>query len=135
MSRDYQPAPRLTLDRHKLIQILGNLLSNARHALREQTQSARILTARIRTLAEGALAIEIEDSGIGIEAGVLARLFEFGFTTKKDGHGFGLHVSGILAKDLGGELSGHSDGRGRGARFSLRLPLAAADELATRKRA
>ena len=135
VSRDYQPVPRLTLDRHKLIQILGNLLSNARHALREQMQASRVLTARIRAPAEGSLTIEIEDSGIGIDAGVLRRLFEFGFTTKKDGHGFGLHVSGILAKDLSGELSGHSDGHGRGARFTLRLPLAAADELATRKRA
>ncbi len=135
VSRDYQPTPRLTLDRHKLIQILGNLLSNARHALRAQMQGPRVLTVSIRTLAMGSLTIEVEDSGIGIEAGVLRRLFEFGFTTKKDGHGFGLHVSGILAKDLGGELSGHSDGQGRGARFSLRLPLAAADELAARKRA
>ena len=117
------------------MQILGNLLSNARHALREQTEGSRILTARIRAPADGSLSIDVEDSGIGIEAGVLQRLFEFGFTTKKDGHGFGLHVSGILAKDLGGELSGHSDGQGRGARFSLRLPLAVADELATRKRA
>ncbi len=135
VNRDYQAVPGLTIDRHKLMQILGNLLSNARHALREQTEGARILTARIRAPADGSLSIDVEDSGIGIEAGVLKRLFEFGFTTKKDGHGFGLHVSGILAKDLGGELSGHSDGQGRGARFSLRLPLAAADEVATRKRA
>jgi two-component system sensor kinase FixL len=135
VNRDYQAVPGLTIDRHKLMQILGNLLSNARHALREQTAGSRILTARIRAPADGSLSIDVEDSGIGIEAGLLKRLFEFGFTTKKDGHGFGLHVSGILAKDLGGELSGHSDGQGRGARFSLRLPLAAADELATRKRA
>jgi NO-binding membrane sensor protein with MHYT domain/nitrogen-specific signal transduction histidine kinase len=135
VKRDYQAAPRLTLDRHKLIQIVGNLLSNARHALREQTQGRRILTVRIRTPAADSLTIDVEDSGIGIETDVLRRLFEFGFTTKKDGHGFGLHVSGILAKDLGGELSGHSDGQGRGARFSLRLPRAAADEQSTRKRA
>jgi NO-binding membrane sensor protein with MHYT domain len=135
VSRDYQLTPRLTLDRHKLIQILGNLLSNARHALREEMQRPRNLTVRIRTLEAGSLTIDVEDSGIGIEASALRRLFEFGFTTKKDGHGFGLHVSGILAKDLGGELSGHSEGLGRGARFSLCLPLAAADEPAARKRA
>jgi NO-binding membrane sensor protein with MHYT domain len=135
VSRDYQATPRLTLDRHKLIQILGNLLSNARHALREQLQGSRILTVRVYTLAAGSLTIDIEDSGVGIAAGSLRRLFEFGFTTKKDGHGFGLHVSGILAKELGGELIGHSDGRGCGARFSLRLPLAIAEEAAARKRA
>jgi C4-dicarboxylate-specific signal transduction histidine kinase len=135
VKRDYQLAPRLTLDRHKLIQILGNLLSNARHALSHQAQGRRILTVRIRALAPGSLAIDIEDSGIGIDVDGLRRLFEFGFTTKKEGHGFGLHASANLAKELGGALSGHSDGPSRGACFSLHLPLATAHELAPRKRA
>jgi NO-binding membrane sensor protein with MHYT domain/nitrogen-specific signal transduction histidine kinase len=135
IKRDYQLSPRLTLDRHKLIQILGNLLSNARHALSHQTQGPRVLTVRIRAPAPGSLAIDIEDSGIGIDPDALQRLFEFGFTTKKDGHGFGLHASANLAKELGGELSGQSDGPGRGACFSLRLPLTTAHELAPRKRA
>ena len=132
--RDYQFAPRLTLDRHKLIQILGNVLSNARHALRDQTRGQRMLTVRIRAMA-GSFAIDIEDSGIGIETAVLQRLFEFGFTTKKDGHGFGLHASANLAQELGGELSGHSNGPGRGARFSLRMPLSAVPEQLARRRA
>jgi signal transduction histidine kinase len=134
--REYEPVPRLTLDRHKLIQILGNLLSNARHALRDQPQGRRVLTMRIRTqAAPGWLVVEVEDSGIGIDSDALTQLFEFGFTTKTDGHGFGLHASAILAKDLGGDISGHSDGPGRGARFTLRLPLPAAHEVVERKRA
>jgi NO-binding membrane sensor protein with MHYT domain len=131
--REYEAAPPLTLDRHKLIQILGNLLSNARHALRDQPQ--RILTARIQASVPGSLAIEVEDSGLGIDAATLGRLFEFGFTTKSDGHGFGLHASANLAKELGGHIDVHSDGRGRGARFTLRLPLAAAQVTIERKRA
>jgi signal transduction histidine kinase len=133
IKREYAPVPRLTLDRHKLIQILGNLLSNARHALRDQPQ--RVLTIRIHTAAPGWLAIEVEDSGIGIDAATLARLFEFAFTTKTDGHGFGLHASANLAKELGGLINVHSDGRGRGARFTLRLSLAAAPEVLQRKSA
>jgi NO-binding membrane sensor protein with MHYT domain/signal transduction histidine kinase len=133
--RDYQFAPRLTLDRHKMIQILGNVLSNARHALRDQTQGQRMLTVRIRAVTPGSFAIDVEDSGIGIETAVLERLFEFGFTTKRDGHGFGLHASANLAKELGGELSGQSDGPGRGARFSLRVPLLAIPEQLARRRA
>jgi NO-binding membrane sensor protein with MHYT domain len=121
--RDYQGVPNLTLDRHKLIQILGNLLSNARHALRDLKEGSRVLTVRLRATSQS-FAIEIEDTGVGIAAEVLERLFEFGFTTKKDGHGFGLHASSNLAKELGGEISVHSDGPGRGARFALRLPLA-----------
>jgi signal transduction histidine kinase len=135
VTRDYQFAPRLTLDRHKLIQVLGNVLSNARHALRDQTQGRRILTVRIRAIAAGSFAIDVEDSGIGIETTVLQRLFEFGFTTKKDGHGFGLHASANLAKELGGELSGHSNGPGCGARFTLRIPFSAVPEQLARRRA
>jgi len=60
-------------------------------------------------------------------------LFEFGFTTKKDGHGFGLHASANLAKELGGEISVHSDGPGRGARFTLCLPLSESVEVRERK--
>jgi len=148
--REYQLVPHLTLDRHKLIQILGNLLSNARHALRDLAQGTRVLTVRLRSERSGgspekhqrcdagrpvgqSLAIEIEDTGVGIDAAALERLFEFGFTTRKDGHGFGLHASGNLAKELGGEINVHSDGPGRGARFTLCLPLQERVEVRERK--
>jgi signal transduction histidine kinase len=130
--RDYQIAPRITLDRHKLIQILGNLLGNARHALRDLEGGQRVLTVRLRPVAQS-LAIEIEDTGVGIAPDVVTRLFTFGFTTKKDGHGFGLHASANLAKELGGDISVHSDGLGRGARFTLRLPHASGMGVMERK--
>ncbi len=130
--RDYQIAPRLTLDRHKLIQILGNLLGNARHALRDLEKGQRVLTVRLRPVAKS-LAIEVEDTGVGIAPDVLTRLFAFGFTTKKDGHGFGLHASANLAKELGGDISVHSDGLGQGARFTLCLPLASGMGVIERK--
>jgi C4-dicarboxylate-specific signal transduction histidine kinase len=135
VDRQYHPAPLLTLDRHKLIQILGNLLSNARHALKDLPLGQRLLTVRIYESEARWLSVEVEDSGVGIHPEALKRLFEFGFTTKADGHGFGLHTSAILAKELGGEVGGHSDGPGRGARFTLKLPLSAADQTANRKRA
>jgi NO-binding membrane sensor protein with MHYT domain len=121
--RSYETLAPLTLDRHKLIQILGNVLSNARHALKSHA-GERQVTLRIRAQDDGAT-IEVQDSGVGISRDVLPRLFEFGFTTKKDGHGFGLHTSAILAKELAGELLAFSDGPGRGARFVLRLPAGA----------
>jgi NO-binding membrane sensor protein with MHYT domain/signal transduction histidine kinase len=125
--REYEPLAPLTLDRHKLIQILGNLLSNARHALKDRSEGRRVLTLRVRTLDATSAVIEVEDSGVGIVPDALQRLFEFGFTTKKDGHGFGLHTSAILAKELGGGLAGHSDGPGCGARFVLQLSTAAVE--------
>ena len=122
MRREYDAIAPLILDRHKLIQILGNLLSNARHALKNRGEGRRALNLRVQARPAGELVVEVEDSGVGIGADVLPRLFEFGFTTKKDGHGFGLHTSAILAKELGGELVAHSDGTDCGARFTLRLP-------------
>jgi signal transduction histidine kinase len=130
--REFQNFPQLTLDRHRLIQILGNLLGNARHALRDLPHGSRALTVRIRSVAES-LIIDVEDNGVGIAADVLPRLFTFGFTTKKDGHGFGLHASANLAKELGGEISVHSDGPGHGARFTLLLPLAVTAATVERK--
>jgi NO-binding membrane sensor protein with MHYT domain/nitrogen-specific signal transduction histidine kinase len=134
IKREYEKVAPITLDRHKLLQILGNLLSNARHALNDNEGRRRALTLRICAQATDLLAIEVEDSGTGIDAITLSRLFEFGFTTKKDGHGFGLHSSAILAKELRGDLSAHSDGKNCGARFVLRL-RAASQELRERKQA
>jgi NO-binding membrane sensor protein with MHYT domain/signal transduction histidine kinase len=130
IKREFEALPRVTLDRHKLIQILGNLLSNARHALKELSSGPRVLTLRIHGRAAGWFVVEIRDTGAGISAEALQRIFEFGFTTKKDGHGFGLHSSSILAKELGGHLAGFSEGPGCGAQFALRLPLTTAAQLA-----
>jgi C4-dicarboxylate-specific signal transduction histidine kinase len=122
--REYESLAPISLDRHKLIQILGNLLSNARHALKDHPQG-RQLVLRLRRCDTQSIAIEVEDSGVGIASNVLSRLFEFGFTTRKEGHGFGLHTSAILAKELAGDLAAHSDGPGAGAKFVLTLPSAA----------
>ena len=125
--REQRGVDRVMVDRHKLLQIMGNLLSNARHALREKAQGPRELTVRLHALPAGFFAIDVEDTGVGVSAESLQRLFEFGFTTKKDGHGFGLHASANLAKEMGGELSGRSEGVSRGACFTVRLPVAAAE--------
>ncbi len=130
--RDYRPVGRAMIDRHKVVQILANLLSNARHALREQAQGPKVLTVRVCPAEPGSFQIEIEDSGIGIGDEAMRRLFEFGFTTKQDGHGFGLHSSAALAREMGGALSACSQGTGRGACFTLRLPMGS--EVETQRR-
>jgi NO-binding membrane sensor protein with MHYT domain/signal transduction histidine kinase len=125
--RENRGVGRVIVDRHKLLQIMGNLLSNSRHALRDRTQGPREIAVRLRALPDEFFAIDVEDTGCGISAEAMRRLFEFGFTTKKDGHGFGLHASAILAKEMGGELTARSDGLNRGACFTVRLPVAAAE--------
>ncbi|HEX8819411.1 MAG TPA: ATP-binding protein [Archangium sp.] len=119
--REYAPVPPVWVDRHKLLQILVNLLGNARHALLESGREDKQLTLRVE-LAGERLRIVVVDNGVGIAPENQARLFAQGFTTKKDGHGFGLHLSALAAEEMQGALSCVSAGRGQGATFTLELP-------------
>src|SRR6185295_1632628 len=111
---DYAGELALVTDRHKLLQIMINLISNARHALNERGTPPQQLTVQVRTTAT--------DTGIGIPAENLEKIFRHGFTTKPGGHGFGLHASANAARELGGRLRADSAGPGRGATFTLELP-------------
>lgn len=125
--RDFQPVPLVRLDKHKALQVLINLIRNAKYAMQSADRDGRILTVSTFQPAEGRVAIQVRDNGIGIPSENLTLIFQHGFTTKKDGHGFGLHSSVIAAREMGGNLSVHSDGPGRGAAFTLDLPAAGAD--------
>ncbi|HEX5753920.1 MAG TPA: ATP-binding protein [Archangium sp.] len=125
LERDYAEVPPLVMDRHKLLQILINLLSNARHALVAGSRAEKRLCIRVRLAPGGQwLRIEVEDNGMGITPENQRRLFSQGFTTKKTGHGFGLHISALAATELKGRLSCTSPGPDQGATFTLELPLA-----------
>jgi signal transduction histidine kinase len=132
--RDFDELPILTIDRHRTMQILVNLLRNARHAVRDSHRDDPRITIRVRNRGDR-FTICVEDNGIGVAAQNFARLFEQGFTTKKDGHGYGLHSSANVARELGGSLTAHSEGAGRGATFTLDLPLTPFEQQAQRKEA
>jgi len=119
--RDYQAIPPVSLDKHKVLQILINLLTNAKRAVVDSGREDRQIVLRTR-LVDGSIRIEVQDNGVGIAPENLDSIFRFGFTTKRDGHGFGLHGSALAAKQLQGSLSVHSEGPGRGACFALELP-------------
>jgi PAS domain S-box-containing protein len=124
IERDYAPVPPLSVDRHKLLQILINLLSNARHALVDSQKEDKWMRLRIRLTSEGTgTCLEVTDNGVGIAPENLPRLFMQGFTTKKTGHGFGLHISALSAAEMKGRLTCSSPGLGQGATFTLELPL------------
>jgi signal transduction histidine kinase len=120
--REYEQRPALLVDKHLALQVLMNLFANAVQALKESEGRERRVTLRIRQA--GAMVVfEVEDNGIGIAAENMPHLFEHGFTTRADGHGFGLHSAATTAAELHGVLKAHSQGRGCGARFTLEMPI------------
>jgi PAS domain S-box-containing protein len=121
LHREFNEVPPITVDKHKVLQILVNLVRNAKYACDESGRSDKLITLRIETAPAG-VRICVVDNGVGIPAENMARLFTHGFTTRVDGHGFGLHSGALAAQELGGSLSVISDGRGRGATFTLELP-------------
>ncbi|HVX62855.1 MAG TPA: ATP-binding protein [Pirellulales bacterium] len=123
--REYEGLPAIELDRQKLLQILVNLVRNAKDALLEMPSGQRRLTCRIRPSGEQRFQIVVQDNGAGIPKQNLTRIFSHGFTTKPHGHGFGLHSCAIAVREMGGCLSVHSDGSQCGATFTLELPIAA----------
>src|SRR5438093_622968 len=141
------------------MQILVNLVRNAKHACDDSGRTDKRLTLRVSSVSSGAgvppalpgvspakenkdgrqdarsgsrdgcptpgrIRISVTDNGVGIPPENLTRIFAHGFTTKKNGHGFGLHSGALAAKEMGGSLSVHSLGLRRGATFTLELPIA-----------
>jgi signal transduction histidine kinase len=127
IERDYQSLPKpVELDEHKVLQILVNLISNAAQAVAARGDATKQITLRIATrtdeLGREWLSYSVADNGVGIAPENLARIFGHGFTTKQDGHGFGLHSAVNAAREMGGDLSVASEGVGRGATFTLEIP-------------
>lgn len=120
--REFEAVPPVVLDRHKVMPILVNLLSNATQALAQQ-EYAKQMKVRVALSGEDSVQIKVIDNGTGIAPENLTRIFQHGFTTKKDGHGFGLHSGALAAREMGGKLTAESDGVGCGAVFTLELPL------------
>ena len=121
--RDYGPQPiSLTVDRHKVLQIMVNLIRNAKYACDESDRKEKQLTLRIIQDGE-MIKIVVKDNGVGIPPENMPKIFRSGFTTRKNGHGFGLHSAALAAKEMKGRLSAQSEGVQQGATFTLELPL------------
>jgi len=120
--KEFADVPAVTVDKHKVLQILINLVTNAKQACDATNRDDKRLTLRVLSQADR-VQIAVADNGVGIPPENLTRIFNHGFTTKKNGHGFGLHSGAIAAKEMGGTLRVHSDGVGRGTVFTLELPV------------
>ena len=126
LRREFSDVPPITVDKHKVLQILVNLVRNAKYACDESGKTEKLITLRIDTSANG-VRISVIDNGVGILAENMNRLFTHGFTTRQSGHGFGLHSGALAAQQLGGSLRAESEGLGCGAAFILELPYGAAE--------
>jgi PAS domain S-box-containing protein len=124
LRRDYGEVPSISVEKHKVLQILVNLIRNAKHACDDAGRTDKQITIRVSNGHES-VRVAVIDNGIGIPPENLVRIFNHGFTTRKNGHGFGLHNAVLTAREMGGDLTVHSDGPGAGATFTLELPLTA----------
>jgi Na+/proline symporter/signal transduction histidine kinase len=127
--REFAPLPRVSIDKHKVLQILINLLSNAKYAVNhEGVGPGQRISVRLERPRSDRLIIAVTDTGMGIAPEDRERLFQHGFTTRKEGHGFGLHAAITAAREMGGSLTADSAGRGQGATFTLEIPCSDAVE-------
>jgi PAS domain S-box-containing protein len=120
--REYTEVPVITVEKHKVLQVLVNVIRNAKYACDESGRKDKQIKLKISQRDQW-ICIAVIDNGIGIPPENLTRIFNHGFTTRKDGHGFGLHSGALAAADLGGRLTAESDGPGKGATFTLELPV------------
>jgi signal transduction histidine kinase len=122
LTRDIAEMSEVWTDRYKLLQIIVNFITNACDAMAANGSGERRMTIRAQ-LVDSELEIAVQDSGVGIPPELMKRIWEFGFTTKPRGHGFGLHSSAVAAQQLGGTVTADSAGAGQGARFALKIPV------------
>ena len=120
---EFEESPPIITEKHKVLQILVNLIRNAKYAMDDARRQDKLLTIKVGPDGnDGGVKIQVIDNGIGIPPENLTRIFSHGFTTRRNGHGFGLHSSALAVRDLGGAIWAHSDGTGKGATFTLSLP-------------
>ncbi len=128
--REFQPVRRVLAEKGKVLQILVNLIRNAKYATDEGPATEKEIILRIDQVTPDRVRLVVHDNGIGIPPENMPKMFTHGFTTRSNGHGFGLHSSITVAKELKGSLSVHSDGFGKGATFTLELPAAPEEPVA-----
>ena len=131
--RDIDFVPPVVAERAKVLQILVNLIRNAKYACDESGAAEKLITLRVKATATNRVQIVVQDNGVGIAPENLTRIFAHGFTTRKDGHGFGLHSSANAAKEMDGSVIVFSAGKGQGATFTLDLPALTAEASAAKE--
>lgn len=108
-------------DHSLLLQTMINIIGNARHAMRDNCDRARILSIGTEHTEE-TVRLLFRDNGCGMTQETIQRVFDAHFTTRESGTGLGLHFCALTLNRLGGSIRTHSDGPGLGAMFILEFP-------------
>jgi PAS domain S-box-containing protein len=129
--KEYENLTEVNIEKFKVMQILVNLITNAKDAILESKNKNPTIILRVRNLNDKTIEITVQDNGIGVSEEINKKIFSYGFTTKKAGHGFGLHSCALTAKEMGGKLIMQSNGHKLGAKFILTIPKDNAPKSAT----
>ncbi|MEH6347095.1 MAG: ATP-binding protein [Bermanella sp.] len=129
--KEFEDIKDVNIEKFKIMQILVNLITNAKDAILQSKNKNPTIILRIRSINESSIELTVQDNGIGISEDINKKIFSYGFTTKKTGHGFGLHSCALTAKEMGGKLIMHSAGHKLGAKFVLIIPKDNAPKSAT----
>ncbi len=119
--------PMIAGDKIQLQQVLLNLLMNGIDAIKTATDGAARLSVETRNYEADKIIVAIKDSGVGLDAGSLEKIFESFYTTKKEGMGMGLSISRSIIEAHGGRLWAIPND-GEGATFQFTLPVGSVKE-------
>jgi signal transduction histidine kinase len=114
--------PAVPAHKGQLQEVIINLLQNSIDAM-ETAERARLLRIQTERRGQDAIGISIQDSGRGIDAGMIDSIFDAFVTTKAKGKGLGLAISRMIIERHGGQLTATSAGSGNGAGFAIVLPV------------
>lgn len=118
LEEDFEEVSLVSAQKTKLIHVLVNLIKNAKEAMAENDVADRKLKLKLRE-DENRVILEFSDTGYGVSKENLGKLFNQGFTTKEQGHGFGLHSSANYMNEMEGTIKARSSGEGQGTTFIL----------------
>ncbi|MCK4653174.1 MAG: tetratricopeptide repeat-containing sensor histidine kinase [Candidatus Cloacimonetes bacterium] len=122
ITKKYSKTKPILIEKGKLIQVFVNLLKNSKESLETKDDKNRVITINILEDKQHQT-VEILDNGAGISKENLTRIFSYGFSTKKEGKGFGLHTSALAMNEMKGKLNAESKGDGKGAKFIVSIPV------------
>ncbi len=120
--KEYEEVLPVNVQKAKFIHVLVNLLKNSKAAMADNDPENKTITISLNREDKN-IRLKVSDTGCGITKEELKKIFTHGFTTKKGGHGFGLHSCANYMTEMGGAMWAESDGRGKGASFVLEFPL------------